>query len=143
MQIAGPSSYVLSATALRAMPPVPANVSPDVSQDSTRATQAPATPALSLEVQQLPSTREEADNSPSQPSRMLDSSLAQQRGEQLETTELARRDREVRAHEQAHAAVGGSYAGAPSYTYSRGPDGQRYAVGGEVSIDTGALSNDP
>jgi hypothetical protein len=97
-----------------------------------------------LEVQQSLSTREEADKSPSQPSRMLDSSPAQQRGgEQLEIAELARPDREVRAHEQAHAAVGGSYAGAPSYTYSCGPDGQRYAVGGEVSIDTGALSNDP
>jgi hypothetical protein len=49
----------------------------------------------------------------------------------------------VRAHEQAHAAVGGSYAGAPSYTYVRGPDGQRYAVAGEVSIDTSAVAGDP
>jgi len=47
-------------------------------------------------------------------------------------------DARVRAHERAHAAVGGQYAGAPSYSYSRGPDGQQYAVGGEVAIDIGA-----
>ena len=67
----------------------------------------------------------------------------QQRQEQLEIAELASRDREVRAHEQAHAAVGGAYAGAPTYTYSRGPDGKRYAIGGEVSIDSSPIPNDP
>jgi hypothetical protein len=41
----------------------------------------------------------------------------------------------VRRHEQAHKAAGGRYAGAISYEYSRGPDGKRYAVGGEVGID--------
>ena len=67
----------------------------------------------------------------------------QQRQKQLEIAELASRDREVRAHEQAHAAVGGAYAGAPTYTYSRGPDGKRYAIGGEVSIDSSPIPNDP
>ena len=65
----------------------------------------------------------------------------QRRQEQaeLETiNRLAARDKEVRAHEQAHAAVGGQYAGAPSYTYERGPNGVRYAVAGEVPIDVGA-----
>lgn len=57
--------------------------------------------------------------------------------------ELIQRDREVRAHEQAHAAAGGGYAGAPSYTYSRGPDGRLYAVGGEVGIDTAPVPGDP
>lgn len=52
-------------------------------------------------------------------------------------SELSARDREVRAHEQAHAAVGGQYAGAPSYDFQRGPDGVNYAVGGEVPIDVG------
>lgn len=55
--------------------------------------------------------------------------------EQRIVSELAARDREVRAHEQAHAAIGGPYAGAPQYTFERGPDGVSYAVGGEVSID--------
>ncbi|MEM7307811.1 MAG: putative metalloprotease CJM1_0395 family protein [Planctomycetota bacterium] len=54
--------------------------------------------------------------------------------ERAEVAELRRRDREVRQHEQAHAAAGGSLTGAPRYTYERGPDGVRYAVGGEVSI---------
>lgn len=51
---------------------------------------------------------------------------------------LKQTDAKVRAHERAHAAAGGQYAGAPSYGYTRGPDGQRYAVSGEVSIDIGA-----
>lgn len=57
--------------------------------------------------------------------------------------ELRARDREVRAHEQAHALVGGQYASAPSYDYQVGPDGRRYAIGGEVSIDVSAVEGDP
>lgn len=57
--------------------------------------------------------------------------------------ELRARDREVRAHEQAHAAVAGVHArGGPSFTYQRGPDGALYAVGGEVSIDTSPVPGD-
>ena len=67
----------------------------------------------------------------------------QQAQQQQQITELASRDREVRSHEQAHAAVGGSYAGAPTYSFKRGPDGQTYAVGGEVSIDVSPIPNDP
>lgn len=55
--------------------------------------------------------------------------------EQKKVQELKDRDREVRVHEQAHAAVGGQYAGSPSYEYESGPDNKRYAVAGEVSID--------
>jgi hypothetical protein len=62
----------------------------------------------------------------------------QQQQELAVIRELASRDREVRAHEQAHAAVGGQYAGAASFTYQRGPDGVSYAVGGEVSISAPA-----
>lgn len=57
--------------------------------------------------------------------------------------QLAARDREVRAHEQAHSAVGGDIAGSPSYTYKRGPDGVLYAVGGEVSISVSEVPNNP
>ncbi len=53
-------------------------------------------------------------------------------------SELQARDREVRAHEAAHKAVGGSLAGGMSLSYQTGPDGRQYAVGGEVSIDTGS-----
>lgn len=57
--------------------------------------------------------------------------------------QLAQRDREVRAHEQAHAAVGGQLAGSPSYQFERGPDGVSYAVSGEVPISTGEVPGDP
>lgn len=57
--------------------------------------------------------------------------------------ELAARDREVRSHEQAHQAVGGQYAGAMEFTYKQGPDGKRYAVGGEVAIDVSKVPGDP
>ncbi|OQX19336.1 MAG: hypothetical protein BWK76_04935 [Desulfobulbaceae bacterium A2] len=51
--------------------------------------------------------------------------------------ELRARDREVRAHEAAHLANAGQYSsGGASFTYQQGPDGRRYAVGGEVGIDT-------
>ncbi len=63
--------------------------------------------------------------------------------EQAQVKELKERDAEVRAHEAAHAATGGSFAGSPSYEYQVGPDGKRYAVGGEVKIDTAPIEGDP
>ncbi|WP_239985564.1 putative metalloprotease CJM1_0395 family protein [Marinobacter salexigens] len=60
-----------------------------------------------------------------------------------ELTELKARDREVRAHEAAHQAVGGQHAGAISLSFQRGPDGAQYAVGGEVSIDISPVNGDP
>lgn len=56
---------------------------------------------------------------------------------------LEQADREVRQHEAAHAAVGGAHAGVAHYTYAIGPDGKRYAVGGEVAIDVSPVPNDP
>jgi hypothetical protein len=50
--------------------------------------------------------------------------------------QLQDRDREVKTHEMAHLASAGQYArGGPNYSYQQGPDGRRYAVGGEVPID--------
>lgn len=63
--------------------------------------------------------------------------------EQEEVQELQARDAEVRAHEQAHKAVGGQYAGAIHYDTQRGPDGASYAVGGHVNISTSEVPNDP
>lgn len=59
----------------------------------------------------------------------------QQQADEQQTKELKERDAEVRTHEQAHASVGGQYAGSPKYEYEIGPDGKQYAVSGEVSID--------
>lgn len=63
--------------------------------------------------------------------------------EQRVVDQLKARDREVRDHEQAHARVGGAYASEPSYSYQTGPDGRRYAIGGEVQIDVAPVANDP
>ena len=63
--------------------------------------------------------------------------------EQQQIKELKARDTEVRVHEQAHASVGGQYAGSPSYEYQRGPDSTNYAVGGEVQIDVSEIPDDP
>ncbi|MBD1582003.1 putative metalloprotease CJM1_0395 family protein [Pseudoalteromonas sp. S16_S37] len=67
----------------------------------------------------------------------------EEKAKQQEVQELKARDQEVRLHEQAHARVGGQYAGSPSYEYQRGPDGNNYAVGGEVMIDVAEVPGDP
>ncbi len=67
----------------------------------------------------------------------------QQQLDRQAIAELSSRDADVRSHEQAHASVGGAYAGSPSFTMQRGPDGKSYAVGGEVGIDVSAVPNDP
>jgi len=57
---------------------------------------------------------------------------------------LRERDREVRAHEQAHIAAGGRHvSGGASFSYQIGPDGRQYAVGGSVQIDTSPVPGDP
>lgn len=58
--------------------------------------------------------------------------------------DLRTRDRDVRAHEQAHLAAAGPYAkGPPSFEFQTGPDGKSYAVGGEVQIDTSKVAGNP
>lgn len=57
--------------------------------------------------------------------------------EEEQVAELEQTDREVRAHEESHVAAGGAYvSGGIQYEYQTGPDSKRYAVGGEVNIDT-------
>ncbi|MDB6061294.1 MAG: hypothetical protein JWM78_1397 [Verrucomicrobiaceae bacterium] len=63
--------------------------------------------------------------------------------QQVQVRELANTDRKVQAHEAAHAGVAGALAGSKSFTYVTGPDGVRYAVGGEVSISFGEVPGDP
>lgn len=76
------------------------------------------------------------DEKPSQPGATNTSGEPLTKEQESQVRELKRRDAEVKAHEQAHAAVGGAYASAPKYTYTKGPDGKKYAIGGEVQIDT-------
>ena len=67
----------------------------------------------------------------------------QLRQDQAIIRNLSAIDRRVKAHEQAHASVGGIYAGSANFTYKTGPNGVRYAVGGEVPIDTSAVPGNP
>ena len=48
--------------------------------------------------------------------------------------ELKQIQNEVIAHEAAHQASAGELGGGVSYTYTQGPDGQKYITGGEVPI---------
>lgn len=64
--------------------------------------------------------------------------------QRAEIERLRRTDAEVRRHEQAHRnAAGGVAAGPTTYQYTTGPDGRRYAVGGEVRIDVSKVPGDP
>jgi hypothetical protein len=58
-------------------------------------------------------------------------------GERLEVAKLVQLDTKVKNHEMAHLAAAGPYArSGANFQYAKGPDGKRYAVAGEVSIDT-------
>ena len=67
----------------------------------------------------------------------------QQQRQEQQVQDLIERDQEVRTHEQAHQSAGGEYASSPTYQFTQGPDGKRYATGGEVQIDTSAVPGDP
>ncbi|HEB59044.1 MAG TPA: hypothetical protein ENJ01_07475 [Gammaproteobacteria bacterium] len=55
---------------------------------------------------------------------------------------LRARDREVRAHENAHRAVGGRFVRGGHLDTQRGPDGRLYAIGGDVRIDVAPIPGD-
>ncbi|MFZ5810011.1 MAG: putative metalloprotease CJM1_0395 family protein [Chloroflexota bacterium] len=64
--------------------------------------------------------------------------------EKQKVSQLKETDRKVRAHEQAHVRAGGDLIrGMAQFTYDVGPDNKRYAVAGEVSIDTSPVEGDP
>ncbi len=64
--------------------------------------------------------------------------------EKIQLQRLKNRDQEVKAHEQAHLSAAGTIAvSGARFTYTTGPNGLRYATGGEVSIDTSPVAGDP
>jgi hypothetical protein len=64
--------------------------------------------------------------------------------EQEQLRQLKGCDAEVRQHEQAYVNAAGPYVkSGPHYDYQTGPDGQRYAVGGEVELDISPVPDDP
>lgn len=121
VQQAGATAQQAGATAQQEAPAV-----------GDKATEAPAPADSARKKRESDRTEQAADNA---------QGLNADKLKQL--TELKARDREVRAHEAAHQAVGGQYAGAMSFTYQRGPDGAQYAVGGEVSIDLSPVQGNP
>ncbi|MFO8031675.1 MAG: putative metalloprotease CJM1_0395 family protein [Desulfohalobiaceae bacterium] len=98
----------------------------DSSMDSSPSKQAPDSKEASSQ-----------DNPPSSDQELSEAEKARLR-------KLQQRDREVRAHEQAHMAAGGPYVqGGADLKLRMGPDGQFYAVGGEVSMDASEVPGDP
>jgi|GEM_PF-907369 len=95
------------------------------------------------ESQQDPENKEQAEDNQPTPDEATEPNGRYSESEQHKITELAQRDAVVVAHEMAHSTTGGQYAGAPNYSYETGPDGGKYAVSGEVSIDTSVVANDP
>ncbi|MDU1144217.1 putative metalloprotease CJM1_0395 family protein [Aeromonas rivipollensis] len=85
----------------------------------------------------------EATGEESERRQQQDPEQQEQQRQQRQLAALVERDLEVRKHEQAHQTAGGEHAGSPSYQFSQGPDGKRYATGGEVAIDIGAIPGDP
>lgn len=94
--------------------------------ESTTEAEPPPEPPRPAGAAPPPGTEPPADaEEPTDPSGLTEEEKAM-------VAELRARDAEVKAHEAAHASIGG---GTPTYTFQRGPDGNAYAVGGSVSID--------
>jgi hypothetical protein len=127
--------------------PVQRPLDKPVEQTTTRPVDNPksADPAANKPQQDTVKPRNEEQNSHNQDTangKRPESELSQE--EKAKLDKLRARDQEVRAHEAAHKAAAGSHArGSAQFTFEEGPDGRRYAVGGEVSIDTSKISGDP
>ncbi len=92
--------------------------------------------ALSAENKEETRATDDEDSLNTNPTNLTEQELAT-------LQKLKVRDIEVKNHEQAHQAVGGQYASAPSYDFERGPDGKNYAVSGEVSIRLPSQADEP
>ncbi len=123
----------------------PVSISPKAAEQAQDALNPTTDTRASVRAQAKPDnaavSEREAGQGPSAQTR--DAQQAQREVEQV-VMQLKMRDQEVRAHEQAHLAAAGAYArGGIRYDYQTGPDGQKYAVGGAVGIDTSPVKGDP
>ncbi|WP_321393266.1 putative metalloprotease CJM1_0395 family protein [Emcibacter sp.] len=116
--------------------PVSAAPRPAPPSEPVEASQGPSRPAGA------PSVETHRQPAPSDSKSAVESQALSEE-EQARVDELKSVDREIRAHEQAHKSAGGQYAGSASFEYQKGPDGKRYAVGGEVPIDAAPVEGDP
>ena len=127
-------------------------LSPSLPKPQNATTSAPAAEAIPVEASSRPELAALMSQSVKAPFKAFNSENQQHLNsneealtdeERREVEELKKRDAEVKRHEQAHFRAGGQYASPPKYEYTTGPDGQRYAVGGSVEIDTSAVPGDP
>lgn len=64
--------------------------------------------------------------------------------EKAELERLKERDKEVKQHEEAHKRAAGTLLSVgPTYEYTIGPDGKKYAVSGDVQIDIAEVKGNP
>jgi len=68
---------------------------------------------------------------------------SEEKRQEAEVREMQQRERDVIAHENAHRAAGAGLVRGGSYEYAIGPDGKRYIAGGEVTIDTSPVPDNP
>jgi len=96
-----------------------------------------------LKKQESPAVRSESD-APAQAGNKPKETAAFSSQELNALRQLQSIDKQVRAHEKAHMnAAAGIVRGGASFTMQVGADGKQYAVGGEVSVDTSKVVNDP
>ncbi|XQW84917.1 putative metalloprotease CJM1_0395 family protein [Thalassotalea piscium] len=128
----------------RARTPGQQNAEIDFAQIQEQSEQAHQTINEDQDSQQNPESSEqqrEENTDPNEDEQRLDGEL--DFDDQQRVAELKSRDLEVRAHEQAHSASGGATTGSPSFSFEVGPDGKKYAVEGEVSVDLSTVDGNP
>jgi|GEM_PF-3131755 hypothetical protein len=105
-----------------------------LSPTGTSSTYVPTRAATTRETTGGAGARTENTTENTSPKKRTESELSE--ADRQKVNALKQTDRRVRAHEMAHVAAGGSLVkSGANFNYETGPDGQRYAVGGEVAID--------
>ena len=133
--LGGSGPYRSPTAALQNAPPASAGATS--SEAVTNANQAEIAAQKPLPVLGAPDVERDEDKKQTSESASPQRELTPEEKDIVE--HLKRVDREVRAHEQAHLSAAGAYAtGGASYEFTTGPDGQAYAVAGEVGIDASA-----
>ena len=133
--LGGSGPYRSPTAALQNAPPASAGATS--SEAVTNANQAEIAAQKPLPVLGAPDVERDEDKKQTSESAGSQTELTPEEKDIVE--HLKRVDREVRAHEQAHLSAAGAYAtGGASYEFTTGPDGQAYAVAGQVGIDASA-----
>ena len=120
-----------------ASPSMTAVAQPSQTETANAVTATPENSQTKSSTEKSDHTKEESNKEPSEEPKKSDRRGELSPDEKQLISQLQTTDRRVRAHEQAHlnAAQGIAISGA-TFSYEVGPDDKRYAVGGEVSIDT-------